>query len=116
MPHPLGMMPHPPPPLLSHLTPQHPSLQNRDLMSSFPLPRALLQMYKASPCTSDCLHSVPFHAGQFVARIQKVRGVEFSYQPPPRNIVPYAAALKGQHPRWAPFLPLLQPLEAVMVI
>ena len=38
-------------------------------------------------------------AGQCVARIQKVRGVEFSYQPPPRNIVPYAAALKGQHPR-----------------
>ena len=38
-------------------------------------------------------------AGQFVARIQKVRGVDFSYQPPPRNIVPYAAALKGQHPR-----------------
>ncbi|KAL3154371.1 hypothetical protein ABBQ32_013848 [Trebouxia sp. C0010 RCD-2024] len=39
------------------------------------------------------------YCGQFVARIQKVRGVEFSYQPPPRNIVPYAAALKGQHPR-----------------
>ncbi len=39
------------------------------------------------------------HTGQFVGRIQKVRGVEFSYQPPPRNIVPYAAALKGQHPR-----------------
>ncbi|KAL0031801.1 hypothetical protein WJX79_008164 [Trebouxia sp. C0005] len=39
------------------------------------------------------------YCGQFVGRIQKVRGVEFSYQPPPRNIVPYAAALKGQHPR-----------------
>ena len=39
------------------------------------------------------------NAGQFVARIQRVRNVDFSYQPPPRNIVPQAAALKGQHPR-----------------
>ena len=33
-------------------------------------------------------------AGQLVARIQRVMGVEFIYQPPPKNRVPYAAALK----------------------
>ena len=35
-------------------------------------------------------------AGKSVSRIQHVGGVDFSYQPPPRNIVPYAASLKGQ--------------------
>ena len=40
---------------------------------------------------------VPAAAGMCVSRVQKVRGVEFSYQPPPRNVVPYAAALKGQN-------------------
>ena len=40
---------------------------------------------------------VPAAAGMCVSRVQKVRGVEFSYQPPPRNVVPYAAALKGEN-------------------
>lgn len=40
---------------------------------------------------------MPAAAGMCVSRVQKVRGVEFSYQPPPRNVVPYAAALKGQN-------------------
>ena len=34
-------------------------------------------------------------------RMQTIRGIAFSYQPPPRNIVPYAAALKGQSTRCA---------------
>ena len=38
-------------------------------------------------------------AGQYVPRMQTIRGMAFSYQPPPRNIVPYAAALKGQSTR-----------------
>ncbi len=29
-------------------------------------------------------------------RLQRVLGVDFSYQPPPRSVVPCAAALKGQ--------------------
>lgn len=33
--------------------------------------------------------------GQAVPRQQRIMGVEFSYQPPPRNVVPYAAALKS---------------------
>ncbi|KAL4423797.1 hypothetical protein ABPG75_001098 [Micractinium tetrahymenae] len=36
------------------------------------------------------------YAGQSVARIQHVSGVEFHYQPPPRSVVPFAASLKGQ--------------------
>lgn len=35
------------------------------------------------------------YTGQAVPRIQRVCGVEFCYQPPPRNVVPFAAALKG---------------------
>ena len=38
-------------------------------------------------------------AGQTVGRVQEVSGVCFSYQPPPRNVVPFAAALKGQSSR-----------------
>ena len=34
-------------------------------------------------------------AGQSVSRVQVLHGISFSYQPPPRNIVPYAASLKG---------------------
>jgi hypothetical protein len=30
-----------------------------------------------------------------------VMGVEFSYQPPPKSVVPFAAALKGHVPRYA---------------
>ena len=37
-----------------------------------------------------------------MSRTQTVHGINFSYQPPPRNVVPYAAALKGQGSRWAP--------------
>ena len=40
------------------------------------------------------------HAGQYVPRQQIVHGIEFTYQPPPRHIVPQAAALKGQGPRY----------------
>ncbi|KAK9864635.1 hypothetical protein WJX84_012064 [Apatococcus fuscideae] len=36
------------------------------------------------------------YCGQHVHRSQIVSAVEFSYQPPPRHLVPYAAALKGQ--------------------
>lgn len=35
------------------------------------------------------------YAGQSVCRIQRVHGVEFAYQPPPRSQVPNAATLKG---------------------
>jgi hypothetical protein len=37
------------------------------------------------------------HVGQAVPRIQRVLGVEFSYQPPPKSTVPFAASLKGTH-------------------
>ena len=37
-------------------------------------------------------------AGQYVSKAQRVHNMEFYYQPPPRNIVPHAAALKGQQP------------------
>ncbi len=33
--------------------------------------------------------------GEFVQRLQRIRGVEFSYQPPPRSAAPQAAALGG---------------------
>ena len=32
--------------------------------------------------------------GTFVNRIQEIHGVEFTYQPPPRSVVPFAAALR----------------------
>lgn len=35
-------------------------------------------------------------AGQLVSRVQRVMGVDFMYQPPPKSRVPYAAALKIQ--------------------
>lgn len=38
---------------------------------------------------------LPPAAGQVVARAQHVAGVNFSYQPPPRHLVPFAAALKA---------------------
>ena len=37
-----------------------------------------------------------------MSRTQTVHSINFSYQPPPRNVVPYAAALKGQGSRCAP--------------
>lgn len=37
------------------------------------------------------------YVGQAVPRAQRVLGVEFSYQPPPKSTVPYAASLKGTH-------------------
>ncbi|GAX73639.1 hypothetical protein CEUSTIGMA_g1090.t1 [Chlamydomonas eustigma] len=43
-------------------------------------------------CEGKCM-------GLTVGRSQKVMGVEFSYQPPPKSVVPYAAALKGHIPR-----------------
>ena len=40
-------------------------------------------------------------------RVQMIQGIPFSYQPPPRTIVPHAAGLKGQGSRCAlPHLPL----------
>ena len=48
----------------------------------------------------DMQHLTPVRpplSGQAVNRSQTVMGVEFSYQPPPKSVVPYAAALKGQH-------------------
>ena len=49
----------------------------------------------------DVFHdiAVACATGQYVPRMQTMRGIAFSYQPPPRNIVPYAAALKGQSTR-----------------
>ena len=38
-------------------------------------------------------------AGECVSRTQTIHGIDFSYQPPPRTVVPYAAALKGQGSR-----------------
>ncbi|KAL0055988.1 hypothetical protein WJX82_006439 [Trebouxia sp. C0006] len=35
------------------------------------------------------------YSGQYVSKAQRVHNMEFYYQPPPRNIVPHAAALKG---------------------
>jgi hypothetical protein len=70
------------------------------------LPACLLILLHASSVCLSTLwrHFFPFFlpsAGQSVARIQHVSGVDFSYQPPPRNIVPYAASLKGQaSARW----------------
>ncbi|GBF97607.1 hypothetical protein Rsub_10743 [Raphidocelis subcapitata] len=37
------------------------------------------------------------YSGQAVPRVQRVLGVEFAYQPPPKSTVPYAASLKGTH-------------------
>lgn len=34
--------------------------------------------------------------GEFVQRLQYIRGVEFSYQPPPKTAVPNAASVGGQ--------------------
>ena len=34
--------------------------------------------------------------GEFVQRLQYIRGVEFSYQPPPKNAMPNAASVNGQ--------------------
>lgn len=34
--------------------------------------------------------------GEFVQRLQYIRGVEFSYQPPPKNVMPNAASVNGQ--------------------
>lgn len=48
-----------------------------------------------SPRPQSCA-AAPAAAGQSVGRIQHVEGVDFSYQPPPRTAVPYAASLKGQ--------------------
>lgn len=39
------------------------------------------------------------YQGQAVPRQQRVLGVDFCYQPPPRSVVPCAAALKGQQER-----------------
>ena len=33
--------------------------------------------------------------GEFVQRLQYIHGVEFSYQPPPKNVVPNAASVNG---------------------
>ena len=35
------------------------------------------------------------YTGQIVAHVQHVAGVDFFYQPPPRNKMPQAASLKG---------------------
>ena len=39
------------------------------------------------------------YAGQCVSSTQRMHGIDFSYQPPPRTIVPHAAGLKGQSHR-----------------
>jgi hypothetical protein len=50
------------------------------------------QHKKTTFCTPVC---VAFHAaGQSVPRSQNVLGVTFSFQPPPKSIVPCAASLK----------------------
>ena len=42
------------------------------------------------------------YAGQCVSPIQRLHDIDFSYQPPPRTVVPHAAGLKGQSHRWRP--------------
>ena len=39
------------------------------------------------------------YAGQCVSNVQKIHSIDFSYQPPPRTVVPHAAGLKGQSHR-----------------
>jgi len=39
------------------------------------------------------------YAGQCVSSTQRIHGIDFSYQPPPRTVVPHAAGLKGQSHR-----------------
>jgi hypothetical protein len=45
-----------------------------------------------SPFPSLALYST---AGHSVSRMQPVSGIDFCYQPPPRSVVPHAAALKS---------------------
>ncbi len=65
------------------------------IVSTLPLPFTLIDSSN---------RPLPPHAhiarsGQAVGRAQQVMGVEFSYQPPPKSVVPFAAALKGNLPR-----------------
>lgn len=46
-------------------------------------------------------HSSPHQPSSQVDREQVIGGVTFFYSPPPRAAVPYAAALKAVHERWA---------------
>lgn len=54
-------------------------------------------------------------AGQYVPRVQVIRGICFSYQPPPRTIVPHAASLKGQGSRCAPCISVHFPLPPLNI-
>ena len=46
--------------------------------------------------------------GRFVNRTQRIRGLDFTYQPPPRHLVPYAAALRCTGGNKAPAQPASQ--------
>jgi hypothetical protein len=74
-------------PGVSHLDTSH-NLLHQQAVSSLPT---------QTPAVTDLTPASPATAGQAVPRIQRVLGVEFSYQPPPKSTVPYAASLKGTH-------------------
>ena len=42
-----------------------------------------------------------FAAGQYVSQMQRIHGIDFVYHPPPRNVVPHAAALQSLQTRSA---------------
>lgn len=58
-----------------------------------------LAVYEALACLCDAVDRYKElcegkYCGQAVDRVQRIRGIEFYYSPPPRSAVPYAAALK----------------------
>ena len=68
----------------SAVRPRHWTARTQKLLPSSPaMPNAGHKLLVCCGC-----------AGKMVARIQRVMGVEFIYQPPPRTRVPFAAALK----------------------
>lgn len=61
--------------------------EESDILTAMTIITAAIDRYK-DLCEGRC-------CGQAVGRVQRIMGVEFSYQPPPKNVVPFAAALKG---------------------
>lgn len=74
-----------PPPHSWPRLPSHPAYCSSSSVRNPLLTNALCLCLPVPPC-----------AGHTVARVQRVGGIDFHYQPPPRSVVPFAAALKGQ--------------------
>ena len=56
--------------------------------------------YTAKPSLGSRLHTVTHvAAGQYVSQLQRIHDIDFVYQPPPKNVVPHAAALKSLQAR-----------------